>query len=65
MSTPQDKAIEALEAEILKLKTEIAIVESERDQIKKEFDTMKVLLREIQYLSELPGKSYYSARKGL
>ena len=43
-----DKIIEQQEAEILRLKAEIAIVNSERDQIKKEFDTMKVLLREIQ-----------------
>jgi len=48
VSIPQDKVIETFEAEILKLKAEIAIVKSEREQIKKEFDTMKVLLREIQ-----------------
>ena len=48
MATPQDRIIEQQGAEILRLKAEIAIVKSERDQIKKEFDTMKVLLREIQ-----------------
>ena len=46
MPTPQDKIIEQLEAEILKLKTELIEANRERDNMKKQFDELKVILRE-------------------
>jgi hypothetical protein len=46
VATPQDKIIEALEAEIINLKTELAQAVDERDEIKQRFDELKVILRE-------------------
>jgi len=46
MPTPQDKIIEQLESEILKLKTELIESNRERDNLKKQFDELKVILRE-------------------
>lgn len=46
MATPQDKIIEELLIEITKLKTELAQAVDERDKMKKEFDELKVILRE-------------------
>ena len=46
MSTPQDRIIEALEAEIIRLKAELAVVIGQRDEIKNNFDELKVILRE-------------------
>ena len=47
MSTPQDSIIETLEAEVIRLKTELAVAIGKRDVLKKQFDEMKVILREI------------------
>ena len=46
MSTPQDKIIEHQEAEILRLKTELAEAIRELDIMKQKFDELKVILRE-------------------
>ena len=46
MSTPQEKIIEKLEAHILQLQEELIDVKHERDTIKKQFDELKVILRE-------------------
>ena len=46
MSTPQDNIIKELMGEILRLKTELTEVKDERDAIKKQFDELKVILRE-------------------
>jgi len=46
VSTPQDKILEQLTTEILRLKTELAEAIRERDNIKQQFDELKVLLRE-------------------
>ena len=46
VSTPQDNIIVALEAEIIRLKTELAHTAGERDALKKKFDELKVILRE-------------------
>ena len=48
VSTPQDKIIEQLEAEILRLKTEINDAEAEADRLKKQYDQMYLLLRGIR-----------------
>ena len=37
VSTPQDRIIEALEAEVIRLKTELAVVTGQRDEIKNKF----------------------------
>ena len=46
VATPQDNIIEALEVEIIRLKTELDQTIDERDDIKKRFDELKVILRE-------------------
>ena len=46
MSIPQDRIIEALEAEVIRLKTELSTVNEQHDDIKKKFDELKVILRE-------------------
>lgn len=46
MTIPKDKVIKELEAEILRVKTELIEVKHERDAIKKQFDELKVILRE-------------------
>ena len=46
MAIPQDNIIEALEAEIIKLKTELSRTVGERDELRKKFDELKVILRE-------------------
>ena len=46
VSTPQDRIIEALEAEVIRLKAELAVVIGQRDEIKNKFDELKVILRE-------------------
>ena len=46
MSIPQDRIIEALEAEVIRLKTELAVAIGKRDVLKKKFDEFKVILRE-------------------
>ena len=43
MSTPQDNIIEELEADIVKLKAEIADAKSERDECQKKYDALKLL----------------------
>ena len=46
MATPQDNIIEALEAEIIRLKLELSHSEDKYLDIKKKFDELKVILRE-------------------
>ena len=46
VATSQDNIIEALEAEIIKLKTQLSATIAERDEVKKKFDELKVILRE-------------------
>ena len=46
MATPQDNIIEALEAEIIRLKLELAQSEDRYLDMKKKFDELKVILRE-------------------
>ena len=46
MATPQNNIIEALEVEIVKLKTQLSATIAERDELKKKFDELKVILRE-------------------
>ena len=46
VATPQDKIIEALEAEIIRLKLELSQVEEKYLEKKKQFDELKVILRE-------------------
>ena len=46
MATPQDKIIEALEAEIIRLKLELSQSEEKYLEKKKQFDELKVILRE-------------------
>ena len=46
MATPQDNIIEALETEIIKLKFELAQSEDRYLEQKKQFDELKVILRE-------------------
>ena len=46
MATPQDNIIEALETEIIKLKFELAQSEDRYLEKKKQFDELKVILRE-------------------
>ena len=50
MSTQQDKIIEELEAELLRLKTELNDAIRDRDTIKKQFEDLKVILRETHFL---------------
>ena len=42
MSTPQDKIIEALEAEIIKLKTQLSDTEEKYQKTRKEIDDMMI-----------------------
>ena len=46
VTTPQDKIIEALEAEVIRLKLELSHAEDKYLDIKKKFDELKVILRE-------------------
>ena len=46
MENDKDDIIKALMAEILRLKTELTEVKDERDAVKKQFDELKVILRE-------------------
>ena len=46
MATPQDNIIEALEAEIIRLKTELTHTEDRLSEMRKKFDELKVILRE-------------------
>ena len=46
VTTPQDNIIEALEAEITRLKLELAQSEDRYLEKKKQFDELKVILRE-------------------
>ena len=46
MENNKDNIIKALEAEIIRLKTELIEVTHERDSIKKQFDELKIILRE-------------------
>ena len=46
MATPQDNIIEALEAEIIRLKTELTHTEYKLSEMQKKFDELKVILRE-------------------
>ena len=46
VATPQDNIIEALEAEIIRLKLELAQSEDRYLEKKKQFDELKVILRE-------------------
>ena len=46
MATPQDNTIEALEAEIIRLKTELTHAEYRLLEMQKKFDELKVILRE-------------------
>jgi len=42
VSTPQDKIIETQEAEILRLKTELADTEEKYQKVRKKFDDMMI-----------------------
>ena len=44
MATPQDKIIEALEAEIIKLKTQLSDTEEKYQKMRKKFDEMAIKL---------------------
>ena len=46
MKNDKDNIIKELMGEILRLKTELTEVKDERDGIKKQFDELKVILRE-------------------
>jgi len=46
VATPQNKIIEALEAEIIRLKLELAQSEDRYLEKQKQFDELKVILRE-------------------
>ena len=46
MATPQNNIIEALEAEIIRLKTELTHTEDRLSEMRKKFDELKVILRE-------------------
>ncbi len=46
MATPQDNIIDALETEIIRLKLELAHSEDRYLAQKKQFDELKVILRE-------------------
>ena len=46
VATPQDKIIECLEAEIIRLKLELSHSEDRYLAQKKQFDELKVILRE-------------------
>ena len=46
MATPQDKIIECLEAEVIRLKLELSHSEDRYLDMKKQFDELKVILRE-------------------
>ena len=46
VATPQDKIIECLEAEVIKLKLEASHWEDKYLDMKKQFDELKVILRE-------------------
>ena len=46
MTTPQNKIIEALEAEVIRLKLELSQSEDKYLNMKKKFDELKVILRE-------------------
>ena len=46
MATPQNNIIEALEAEIIRLKTELTHTEHRLLEMQKKFDELKVILRE-------------------
>ena len=46
MATPQDNIIEALEAEIIRLKTELTHTENRLSEMRKKLDELKVILRE-------------------
>ena len=48
VTTPQDKIIEELEAEIVKLKAEIADTTSERDEYQKKYDALKLYVRPLR-----------------
>ena len=48
MATPQDKIIEALEAEIVRLKAEITDTISERDEYQKKYDALKLYVRPLR-----------------
>ena len=48
MADPQDNIIEALEAEIVKLKAEIADTTSERDEYQKKYDALKLYVRPLR-----------------
>ena len=42
METPQDNIIESLEAEILKLKTELSHIEEKYQKMRKKFDDLMI-----------------------
>jgi len=46
VATPQDNIIECLEAEVIKLKLEVSHMEDKYLDMKKQFDELRVLLRE-------------------
>ena len=46
MATPQDNIIDALEAEVIRLKLELSHSEDKYLNLKKKFDELKVILRE-------------------
>ena len=46
VTTPQNNIIEALEAEVIRLKLELAQLEDRYLDMKKKFDELKVILRE-------------------
>jgi len=46
VATPQDNIIEALEAEIIRLKTELTHTEDRLSEMREKFDELKVILRE-------------------
>ena len=46
VATPQNNIIEALEAEVIRLKLELAQLEDRYLGMKKKFDELKVILRE-------------------
>ena len=46
MAEPQDNIIEALEAEVIRLKLELSYSEDKYLDMKKKFDELKVILRE-------------------
>jgi chaperonin cofactor prefoldin len=42
MATPQDKIIEALEIEIIKLKTQLSDIEEKYQKMRKKFDALMI-----------------------